>query len=101
MSKAKIVLYSLLHALGVATYVTLLASFMAKTEGVKTIPEEIVGPIMLTLFVISAAVTGSLVLARPIILFFDKKRQEAVLFFISTLIWLLIMVAVALSVVFF
>jgi hypothetical protein len=52
---------------------------------------DTLGPIvMLTLFVVSAAVTSSLVFMRPIILFLDKKRKEALIFLSATILWLIL-----------
>lgn len=42
----------------------------------------------LTLFVLSAATTGGLVLGRPLMLYLDGKKGEAVQFFVQTLGWL-------------
>lgn len=51
-------------------------------------PDTIFAPIiMLMLFVFSAAITGSLVLGRPILWYIDGKKKEAVHLLFSTLIF--------------
>jgi hypothetical protein len=52
------------------------------------VPDVLAGMTMLTLFVVSAAVTGSLVVGRPILLYLEGKKQEAARFFGYTLGWL-------------
>lgn len=71
-----------------ALYIGLLASFffyilpMYFAEE----PDTVFAPIMaLMLFVFSAAVTGSLVLGKPILWYIDGKKKEAVQLFFSTL----------------
>ena len=56
----------------------------------------------LLLFVCSAAITGSLVLGKPVMLYLDNKKPEAIKFFLKTIGWLfliLIMVFIILAVV--
>ncbi|MCK9186048.1 hypothetical protein M0P48_01260 [Candidatus Gracilibacteria bacterium] len=93
MSKAKIALYSLFHAIGVMAYIALLSWIFTFT-----FPDRhpFIGPlVMLTLFVVSATITGGLVLARPITLYVEKKKKEAVIFLVATILWLAVGVAVA------
>lgn len=50
-------------------------------------PDTVFAPIMaLMLFVLSAAVTASLVLGRPILWYIDGKKKEAVQLLFSTLV---------------
>lgn len=92
MSKNKIALYSFFHAAGVITYVTMLALLFSVWSPDK---EPFIGPlVMLTTFVISATVTGGLVLARPITLYLDKQKKDAFVFLISTILWLMAIVGI-------
>lgn len=92
MSKTKIALYSFLHAAGVIAYVTMLALLFSVWSPDK---EPFIGPlVMLTTFVISATVTGGLVLARPITLYIDKQKKDAFAFLISTILWLMAIVGI-------
>jgi hypothetical protein len=76
-----------LHAVGTALYVALVASFMfygsrlfpSKKEDIVLIPIA-----MLLLLVLSASVTGSLVLGRPILWYIDGKKKESVSLLLAT-----------------
>lgn len=94
MKLKNIILQSLLCALGVVLYVFLLVRFvMSGEKNFSIAPDYIAGLLVLTSFIVSAAITGSLVLAKPIILFIEKKRKEAFIFFFSTLAWLVLFVS--------
>lgn len=90
MEKKKIIYQSLLHAVAVLLYIFAVALILM--YGSKVFPkvnETVLGPIaFLLLFVVSAAVTGSLVLAKPIMLYLEKQKKDSILFFVSTVIWL-------------
>lgn len=68
------------HSFGVVAYITLVALFMSYVEKVLgNTKDTIFAPIaFLMLFVTSAAITGYLVVGRPIMLFLEGKKQEAV-----------------------
>ena len=75
--------HALTHALATVAYIALVASFMfyaPKLFG----PDggenaTVLIPIgMLLLFVVSAAITGSLVFGRPVMWYLDGKKKEAV-----------------------
>lgn len=92
MPKTKIALYSFFHAAGVIAYVTMLALLFSVWSPDK---EPFIGPlVMLTTFIISATVTGGLVLARPITLYIDKQKKDAFVFLISTILWLMVIVGI-------
>ena len=56
------------------------------------------GPLaLLMLFVTSATVVGSLVLGRPILLYLDCKKKQALQFFGYTLGWLALFTSVILA----
>jgi len=93
---------SVIRALGHAAltflYVGAVAWFMSNAEDAfDVIPEIFAGITMLTLFVISAAVTGSLVVGRPILLYLEGKKSEAIRFFGYTLGWLFLFLLSILS----
>ena len=82
--------YSFLHALGTAAYIALLVVIVwfGDRRMVVDIP-EILGPMLfLMVFVLSAAITGSLVLGRPVMWYLNGKKNEAVMLFVYTLAWL-------------
>ena len=92
----------MLNALGVFVYVFGIASllFNAKTIFGGEEPKGFIVPIfMLLLLVVSATITGLLVLGKPMYLYFEGKKKEAFTLLIATLAWLILflfIVAVAL-----
>jgi len=95
-NKQHLAIISLAQAAGVFVYNLLLIVFMNGMEDFLTSDDQLIAPfIFLTLFVVSAAITGALVLGKPILLYLDKKRSEAIKLFIMSLAWLLIFVAIA------
>lgn len=93
------ILIGLVHALGVAGYVALVALVMLGAERWIGEPKTIVGPIaFLLLFVTSAAITGSLVLGRPILAYLDGRKADAVRMFLATIGWLVVLLAIAFTV---
>lgn len=86
--KNTIVTFAAAHALGTTLYVVFVATFLTyASEIFGTGPDDtILIPIaMLMLFVVSAAVTGSLVLARPILWYLDGKKKEAISLLVTTI----------------
>ena len=98
MKKNKLILWGLLDALATAVYAALVALFMSNADRIFGKMEG--GPLgmaaFLMLFVLSAAVCGSLILGRPIILYSNNSKKEALVLFGCTLIWLFGLMAVAL-----
>ncbi|MDQ7814676.1 MAG: hypothetical protein RDU25_02665 [Patescibacteria group bacterium] len=77
-----------LNASATALYVACVAMFMSYTSVIFGGVEEktpLIPFAMLLLFVLSAGVTGSLVVGRPILWYLDGKKKEAVSLFIITL----------------
>lgn len=72
-----------LHALVAVLYIVCLVSIIFFGGQVFHIEEDtiIIPMVMLTLFVLSAAVIGFLFLSEPIALLIEKRKQEAVTFF--------------------
>lgn len=103
MKNSKIVLYGLLHALGVLVYVLLVAWIMFNGQRFFGQMDGFLGPAaMLMLFVLSAAITGALVFGRPALMYLNGQKTEAVDFLLYTLAWLLaVTLAVFLSLMIF
>lgn len=54
------------------------------------------GPVaFLLLFILSAAVTGALILGRPVLLYLENQKTEAVRLFIYTIGWLVVFTMMA------
>jgi hypothetical protein len=80
---------SLINALGTVAYVAIVATVMTNAQRIFGQMKSVIGPIaFLLLFVTSAAITASLVLGRPLMLYLDGQKQEAVKLFGLTVGWL-------------
>ena len=75
-----------LNAAGTAAYVIAVGSFLFYAPRVFGRGVSVLIPIaMLLLFVFSAALTGALMLGRPILWYLDGKKEEALSLLVSTL----------------
>src|SRR5574344_750383 len=96
MKNFKLIKWGITHALGVLAYIVLLALFMNNANNWFGEDDRgILAPIaMLLLFILSALVTSSLVLAKPIMLYIDGKKKEAIklLFFTGLSIFVLVLI---------
>ncbi|OGI27340.1 MAG: hypothetical protein A2359_00855 [Candidatus Moranbacteria bacterium RIFOXYB1_FULL_43_19] len=82
-----------LCALGEAAYIGLVALLMSGAERFfgNTPDNKILAPItFLLLFVLSAAVSGALVLGKPALMYMEGKKKEALALFGFTLLWLFV-----------
>src|SRR3989344_7102720 len=87
----------LLNALGRLAYVSTLVTLVLNGEKMFGTVNPSIAPIMfLTVFVLSAAVTGGLVLGKPVMLFLNNQKNEAIRLFIYTLCWLALAVVILL-----
>ncbi|MDO8564083.1 MAG: hypothetical protein Q7R87_03680 [Nanoarchaeota archaeon] len=77
----KIIRRAIIDSVGTALYIILVVSFIFSLQMFSSEPEDtIIIPIaMLLLFVCSAAITGFLVFGKPIMLYIDGKKREAIL----------------------
>jgi hypothetical protein len=89
MKKSELIKQSLLYSLAVVVYVFLVSLLMSNGQRLfGKVDNVISGVAMLLLFVFSAAVTGSLVFGKPILMYLDGAKKEAVKMLIYTIIWL-------------
>ena len=102
MKKIELIKWSLLNSLGVLTYIFLVVLLMQHAENIFGNMNKLIGPMaFLTLFVLSATVTGALVLGRPIWLYVEGKKKEAVKLFCLTVGWMFVSMVMALTVSYF
>jgi hypothetical protein len=95
----KLIQRSFWNALGTVAYVAVVATLMSNGEKIFGQMSDILGPlIVLTLFVLSAAVTSSLVLGKPILMYLNNQKSEAVRLFIYTLGWLALAIIILLTI---
>lgn len=96
MKNSKLLLWGSLHSLAVSAYVFFVALFMRNVENIfPDADDNFLAPLfIILLFVLSALVTGGLVLAKPIMLYLDGNKKESVklLFFtgLALFVYLLI-----------
>jgi hypothetical protein len=91
MKKTEYLLKSFLSAAGVLVYVAAVAwlSFNSQRIFGNGKPDNFLAPLfVLLLFVISASVTGLLVLGKPIHLYLNNFKKEALVLLSATLGWL-------------
>jgi len=98
MDNSKLILHSLLHAIAVVAYVVLVAFIMNAGNELFNKANEIHTSIgILLLFTVSAAITGLLVFGKPVYLFLNGQKSEAVKFLFFTLGWLFCMTIIFLG----
>lgn len=89
-------------ALGEVGYIFLVAMFfrtMEKYFGGQPDPPAPFGMvIILTLFVISAALSGALILGKPVLMYLEGKKRESVELFAFTLGWLVLFLIISITV---
>ena len=82
-------LHALGHAILVLLYTAGVAWILFNAQRVFGRVTSFWGPLaVLMLFVVSATIVGTLVLGRPILLYLDGKKKEALRFFGWTVGWL-------------
>lgn len=82
---------SFMNSLFVVLYTAGVVWVLSNAESIfDNASEYMIGLFMLLLFVLSAAVTGFLVLGRPALMFMDGKKKQAGMFLGATLIWLVL-----------
>jgi hypothetical protein len=95
MKKYKYYLISFLDAAGVFVYVAAIAWIGFHSQNIfGNAPSFLIPLFMLLLFVVSACVTGALVLGRPILMYLNGQKKESFILFFSTLGWLVLFLAV-------
>jgi len=76
----KLIKRAFLDAIGTTAYIILIASFMyyLQNNAPENTPTIIIPIAMLLLFVFSAALTSFLVFGKPVMLYLDRKKKEAI-----------------------
>lgn len=104
MNQKHLIGRGLLHALGVVAYIGAVAWFLSSAKTIFGEAEDkfLIPVFMLLLFVISATVTGLLVLGKPLALYTSGLRREGLALLGMTVGWLAIflcLVGITLSMV--
>ncbi|HRY52872.1 MAG TPA: hypothetical protein P5089_03480 [Candidatus Portnoybacteria bacterium] len=94
--KNKLSVRSLLNSLGVFIYIVAIALFFSNANKLFGAEDNFLMPIlMLLLLVLSATITGALVLGKPIMLYLENQKEAAVKLLAYTIGWLAVFVAIA------
>ena len=89
MKEIKPIWHSLGHSVLVLLYVSLVAFVMGHAEKFFGKTDTAWTPVaVLMLLVLSATVTATLVLGRPVLMYMDAKKKEALQFFGYTVGWM-------------
>ena len=89
MKKTNIVLNGFLRALATFAYVLIVVLIMNNGEKIfGKVNGFLMGVTMLMIFVVSATICGLLVLAKPIMLYLDNQKKEALKLLYLTILWL-------------
>lgn len=84
-------LQSFLHSLGVVFYIIIVAFLMINGNSWFGNMNHVLGPIaFLMLFTLSAAIVGLLVFGRPVYLFLNGQKKEALSFMFHTIAFLFV-----------
>jgi SNF family Na+-dependent transporter len=97
MKNSNLVLTSFLNSLGITIYISGVSLLMIYGEQIFGKMDNFLGPVaFLLLFVVSAAITGALAVGKPVILYLNKQKKEAVKLFFYTIGWLALLTLIAL-----
>ncbi len=101
MKKSEYLLKSLINALGVLVYVSIVAWLLFNGEHIfDDKPSFLIPVFMLLLFIISASITGLLVLGKPVHLYLSGLKKEAFTLLFTTLAWLILFIVIVITVLF-
>ncbi len=101
-TKPSIITYALANSLLTALYIVLIGLFFSHAQQIFGNGESAFIPVvMLTLFVFSALVCGSLILGRPIIWYIDGQKKEALRLFGYTIFVFFIVLVIFAFVLYF
>ena len=99
MKRSTIIWRSLADAAGTFFYVAGVAWFMFNAGKIFDGADSFVAPLfLLLLFVISATITGLLVLGKPAALYLGGQKKESLFLLLATLGWLVIFVLISAAV---
>lgn len=98
MTNSSLIKKAALSALGVFAYVALLAALLQNIQRFvgEIQPGILAAAATLTLFIISACVTSSLVLLRPVLMYLEGSKKDALKLFSYTVASLAVLAVLAL-----
>lgn len=94
-----IVKKALLDAAGIAIYILAVASFMSYVPNTFEQQKSVLVPVtMLSLLVLSAAITGSLMFGRSVLWYLDGNKKDAVTLLFAKLVCMLIVFVISFAI---
>ena len=98
MKNRDVIFHSLGHSILVLVYTSGVAWLLFNGKKLFGGPDTFLAPLfMLLLFVLSATIVGTLMLGRPLLLYLDGEKREALQFFGCTLLWIFLITLTALA----
>lgn len=98
----KLIKYGFFLAAGEGVYIFLVALFMSNvTQYFGNTPGFLGFVVFLMLFVFSAAISGALILGKPLLLYLEGQKKEALELFGFILGWLFFFMLIFISVIIF
>lgn len=95
MTKSKLIKVSLVNSIVASLYISAVAFLMSNGEKLFGKNNSVFSGIaILMLFVISAAVMGFTILGRPLMMYLDGSKKEALKLFYLTIVWLILIAAI-------
>ena len=95
MKKYKYCLASFLDAVGVFVYVAAIAWLGFHSQSFFGNTPSFLNPLfILLLFIVSACITGLLVLGKPVLMYLNGQKKESLILFFATLSWLVLFLAI-------
>jgi len=89
MKNTKITKCAFLNAVGVIAYIVFIWWVMSSIPKISGPMDSFWGPVaMLLILIVSATITGALVLGRPILLYLDGEKKSALKLFLHTVAFL-------------
>ena len=87
--KNNLIKSSMFDAFAVALYVSVVAYLIQNGERIFGKMQNFWGPLaFLLLFVVSAAIVGSIIFGKPVVMYLEGKKTEAVKLLSYTIMWL-------------
>lgn len=95
MNNIKVFTQSFIHTALIVTYTAGVSWVLSNGQKIFGEEKTFLAPLsFLLLFVLSAAIVGSLVVGRPVMLYVNGQKSDALKFFGATLAWIFVFILV-------
>lgn len=90
---------SLIHSIILVLYISVVSTIMSNGDKLFGEMQGFLAPVaFLLLFTLSALITGALILGKPLMLYLDGKKKEAIFMLLSSIGWLAAFTVIAMLV---